>query len=135
MKKQFAFNIFSITLSVLIAASVAQAEKQSTKLPSKLSCTIHHGVQKSSVVLSLDDVAEMEEGITSEYVEDLNFFLSASCEKNECRAALIINSLIVEGELALDGFEFDKIKKQTVFNEDLIDAPDRQEYLLTCKSL
>ena len=111
-------------LAMLSFASAARAD---------LVCTLSSGEEKTSVYLDLSDVKAATEGLQSDNVFDLAFYLEVPCQGDACDASITITSSILEDEAGQTGFSFNKsTDKGVVFTDKLTGAPDKKKYSISC---
>lgn len=114
--------IMSLVISLFSLGAIAD----------EITCTLKSGKEKAAVTMDLD--MEYEEGVYSEYIYDLNFYMEVFCKNTNCDVVLTINSSMVEDEVGQTSFQFRRgFGKKTVFRELLTDSPDKRNYVLYCR--
>lgn len=98
----------------------------------EITCMLKSGKQKTAVTMDLD--TEYEEGIYSEYIYDLNFYMEVFCKNTNCEVVLTVNSGMAEDEVGQTGFQFRRDNgKKGLFREPLTNTPDGRKYTLSCR--
>ncbi len=99
-----------------------------------IECKLQSGSDTAVVRLSLTNRTKASEGLGSDGVFDLSFWLQADCTARKCNVNYTLNSSSVEDEVGQAAFNFSRGRRVgPIYSEPLTNAPDCRAYTFSCE--